>query len=63
MTKKQDIKQFQQACREIGLSASERYKASEVLHDEKKASGVHEHMTYGELLAWLREWVEIWRAP
>jgi hypothetical protein len=63
MTKKQDIKQFRQACREVGLSATERYEASQALHAEKESTGMRGHMSYGELLAWLREWVETWRAP
>ena len=61
MTRKGDIKQFRQACREAGLSAIERYEASQALHAEKEASGAREHMSYGELLAWLREWRELWR--
>jgi len=56
LTKKRDIKQFRQACKEVGLSALERYEASEALHAEKAAGGVRVHMTYGELLAWLRQW-------
>lgn len=56
MTRKRDIKQFRQACREVGLTARERYKASEALHAEKQATGKKEHMSYEDLLAWLREW-------
>jgi hypothetical protein len=61
MTRKRDIKQFRQACREVGLSAIERYEASQALHAEKEANGTYEHMSYGELLAWLREWKVLWR--
>ncbi len=61
MTRKRDIKQFRQACKEVGLSAIERYEVSQDLHAEKDSSGVHEHMSYGELLAWLQEWRESWR--
>ncbi len=61
MTQKRDIKQFRQACREVGLSAIERYEASEALHAEKGSSGEREHMSYGELLAWLREWRDSWQ--
>jgi hypothetical protein len=50
------IKQFRQAYREVGLSVRERYEASEALHAEKQSSGRQEHMSYEELLAWLREW-------
>jgi hypothetical protein len=61
MTRKRDIKQFRQACREVGLSATARYEASEALHGEKESSGEREHMSYGELLAWLREWKDSWQ--
>jgi hypothetical protein len=56
MTRKRDIKQFRQACKEVGLTPRERFQASEALHAEKKARGARGHMSYGELLAWLREW-------
>jgi hypothetical protein len=58
VTRKRDIKQFRQACKEVGLTAKERFTASETLHAEKKASGAQAHMSYGELLAWLRQWRE-----
>lgn len=61
VTRKRDIKQFRQACREVGLSAIERYEASQTLHTEKESSGAYEHMSYGELLAWLQEWKDSWR--
>ncbi|HSZ14664.1 MAG TPA: hypothetical protein VK790_11590 [Solirubrobacteraceae bacterium] len=61
MTRKRDIKQFRQACREAGLSAIERYEASQELHADKESSGAQEHMSYGELLAWLQEWKESWQ--
>jgi hypothetical protein len=60
MTRKRDIKQFRQACKEVGLTAAERYKASQALHAEKESSSGREDMSYGELLAWLREWKESW---
>lgn len=56
MTRKRDIKQFRQACKEVRLSALERYEASEALHAEKAAGDVQADMSYGELLAWLRQW-------
>ena len=57
MTRKRDIKQFRQACKEAGLTAQERYMASQALHAEKESSGVQaHHMSYGELLVWLRQW-------
>jgi hypothetical protein len=56
VSRKRDIKQFRQACKEAGLTVRERYAASEALHAEKGSSGAQEHVNYGELLAWLRQW-------
>lgn len=56
MGRKDDVKQSRQACLEVGLSADERYSASDALHAEKRSSGSKEDMTYSELVAWLREW-------
>jgi hypothetical protein len=56
LTRKRDIKQFRQACKELGLSAQERYEASEALHAEKSSGDIQADMSYGELLAWLRQW-------
>ncbi|HTZ87804.1 MAG TPA: hypothetical protein VMB05_14150 [Solirubrobacteraceae bacterium] len=62
MTRKRDIKQFRQACAEAGLTANERYEASQALHAEKGSGGSgQQDMSYGELLAWLREWKASWR--
>ena len=58
MTRKRDIKQFRQACREFGFTAEQRYEASEALHAEKEASGERAHMSYQELIAWLQQWIE-----
>jgi hypothetical protein len=55
MTRKNDIKQFRQACQEVGLSTEERYAASEALHAEKASGDVQVDMSYGELLVWLRQ--------
>jgi hypothetical protein len=55
LARKLDIKQFRQACAEAGLTASERYEASDALHAEKE-SGLIDDMTYGELVDRLREW-------
>ena len=52
---------FLQACREAGLTASERFEASDALHAEKESGGGREDMSYGEPLAWLREWKDSWR--
>jgi hypothetical protein len=54
--RKHDIKQFRQACKEVGLTPLERYAASEALHADKQASGDRSHMSYGELVAWLQQW-------
>ena len=56
MTRKRDIKQFRQACKELGLTPNERYAASKALHSEKDSSGNQDHLGYGDLLAWLRQW-------
>jgi len=56
VARKGDIKQFRQACSGLGMSAQERHHASIDLHAEKKNSGNREHMTYGDLLRWLRQW-------
>ena len=46
MSRKRDIRQFRHACDEVGLTVEERY----------SASGVQGHMSYRELVAWLRQW-------
>jgi hypothetical protein len=56
MAPKRDLKQFRQACREVGLSVRQRYDASQALHAEKQSSGTRGHMDYEDLVAWLREW-------
>jgi hypothetical protein len=61
VSRKHDVKQFRQACREADLTVEERYKASEALHDDKAAGAVHADMHYGEMLAWLQEWKDSWR--
>jgi hypothetical protein len=56
VARKRDIKQFRQACKEVGPTPRQRYEASEVLHAAKEGLGTQEHMSYGELLTWLRQW-------
>jgi hypothetical protein len=56
VARKREIKQFRQACKELELTAEQRYSASEALHAEKEAGGERKHRTYQELLAWLRQW-------
>lgn len=53
VTRKRDIKQFRQACREVGLTVQERYEASKALHAEKESASMQVHMSYEELVAWL----------
>jgi hypothetical protein len=60
MGHKRDIKQFRQACREVGLTIGERYEASDALHAEKESGDVQADMSYGELLAWLQQWKGTW---
>jgi hypothetical protein len=55
------VKQFRDACNEAELTPQQRYEASEALHDYKATTGSREHMNYGELLAWVREWKEEWQ--
>ena len=61
MGRKRDIKQFRQACKDAGLTTSERYEASEALHADKETGRGQADMSYEELLAWLREWKDSWR--
>jgi hypothetical protein len=56
--RKPDIKQFDQACRAVGLSELEQHEASEALHAEKATTGMKEHMPFRDLIAWLRQWRE-----
>jgi hypothetical protein len=58
LARKGDIKEFKQACAELRLTARERREASIELHAEKRASGMRDHLSYGDLLAWLRQWKE-----
>jgi hypothetical protein len=53
---KRDIKQFRQACKELRLTDEERYAARDALHADKQAGGPQAHMSYGDLLGWLRQW-------
>ena len=56
MARKRDIRQFRQACKEVGLTPRERHQASQALHMEKESMGRAADKSYDELLAWLREW-------
>jgi hypothetical protein len=56
VARKREIKQFRQACTEVGLTKEERWEAGEALEDDKGAFGEKEHLSYQQLIAWLREW-------
>ena len=56
MGNKRDIKQFKQACREAGVLDDLIYAASKEFHAAKRRGEVTQHMRYGELVAWMREW-------
>jgi hypothetical protein len=56
VSRKHDIKQFRQACREAGLTLRERYEASEALHAERESGYLQADMAYSELVVWLRQW-------
>lgn len=45
MPRKRDIKQFRQACKEAGLTAYERYEASQALHAEKESGAGRKDMS------------------
>jgi hypothetical protein len=51
-----DVKQWKQACREVGLTKPERKQATKDFHKEKEAFGERRHLPYGNLIIWLQEW-------
>jgi hypothetical protein len=57
MSPAHDSKQWRQACREAGVPESERERASNDFHAEKKASGDRRHWPYRKLIIWLRDWM------
>jgi hypothetical protein len=58
MSPKRDVKQWKDACNEIGLDEGEREIATREFHSEKQASGERGHWQYGNLIIWLGEWKE-----
>ena len=57
MSRKRDSLQFRRACREAGIrTIEERARASADLHAYKQQFGFRGHLSYQDLLAWLREW-------
>jgi hypothetical protein len=55
---RRDQRQWEQACREAGVSRKEMEAASNDFHAEKRASGERIHWSYGKLINWLRSWRE-----
>jgi hypothetical protein len=58
MSPRRDNKQWNDACREAGLSRDEKDRATEDFHAEKRASGERGHWPYGKLTNWLQQWAE-----
>jgi hypothetical protein len=58
MAPKRDVKQWKQACREIGLTPDEQRQAKRDFHADKRASGDRDHRSYGNLIIWLQDWRE-----
>jgi hypothetical protein len=58
MVPRRDVNQWKQACREVGLDKSLWERASRDFHAEKEAFGEKRHLPYGNLIIWLREWME-----
>jgi hypothetical protein len=58
MVPRRDDKQWDDACREVGLGEDEIKKATRDFHTEKRLSGDRRHWPYGNLIIWLREWRE-----
>lgn len=53
------VKQFREACAQVGLTTAEYYEASDEFHAYKATAGEgDEDMEFGDLVAWLREWKE-----
>jgi hypothetical protein len=53
---KRDIKQFKQACREARVVRDQRHRASDDFHAAKRRGELPEHIRYGDMVSWLREW-------
>jgi hypothetical protein len=53
---KRDIKHFKQACNQVGMERPERYLARKAFHAAKARGEISPHMSYGDLMAWLRAW-------
>jgi hypothetical protein len=58
MAPARDVRQWKQACAEVGLDPNEKHRATREFHEEKRASGNRRHMAYGDLIIWLQTWRE-----
>jgi hypothetical protein len=58
MVPRRDTRQWDDACREVGIVGKEINQAADDFHAEKRASGERGHWPYGNLIIWLREWKE-----
>jgi hypothetical protein len=58
MAPAREVKQWKQACREVGIEEEDRDRAADDFHAEKRASGERGHRSYGNLIIWLRDWKE-----
>lgn len=54
--RKHDHKQFSDACAEAGIDKDDRIRLKLEFHEYKRQIGRREHLTYQELVEWLREW-------
>lgn len=55
---RRDNKQWEDACREVGIFGEDIRRASKDFHAEKRATGDRSRWPYGNLINWLREWKE-----
>jgi hypothetical protein len=58
MVPRRDNKQWEDACREVGIFDEDVYLAGKDFHEEKRAMGDRSHWPYRKLINWLREWRE-----
>lgn len=54
--RKRDNKQFSDAYAEAGIEEEDRDRLKLEFHEYKRQIGRRDHLTYQELLQWLREW-------
>ncbi|HVY79188.1 MAG TPA: hypothetical protein VG898_11835 [Solirubrobacterales bacterium] len=57
MSRKRETRQFRDACRAAGIrTIEERARASVDFHTYKRQIGLRGHLSYRELVEWLRAW-------